>query len=85
MRTKALAVGVIVAALSVMFAPSALAFEPSADPQDKFSCPGGNPVAGHPGFPGIVTGVEKSFVNTEATAAAAWSATVLFDGPLAVC
>lgn len=86
MRTKALAVGVIVAASSVMFAPSALAFEPSADPKGKFSCPDEQqPVPGHPGFPGIATGVEKSFVESGGIAAAAWSATVEFGGPLAVC
>ena len=29
------------------------AFEPPQDPANKFSCPGGNPVAGHPGSAGL--------------------------------
>ncbi len=64
MRMKALDVGVIVAASSVMSAPSALAFEPSADPKDNFSGPGGDPVSGHPGFSGILTGAWNSYVNS---------------------
>jgi hypothetical protein len=85
MRRTALAVGLLVSTATLTFTPGASAFEPPADPQDKFTCPGGEPVPGHPGFPGITTGVAKSFEQSGGTAAAAWSATVLFDGPLGVC
>jgi hypothetical protein len=54
MRRTALAVGIIVGAASI--APSAAAFEPPADPEDTFTCPNGEFVPGHPGFPGIATG-----------------------------
>jgi hypothetical protein len=89
MRRTALAVGVIVGAASI--APSAAAFEPPEDPEDKFTCPNGEFVPGHPGFPGIATGVGESFANSDtrvsdsAVAAAAWSATTEFGGPLDVC
>jgi hypothetical protein len=86
MRRTALAVGIIVGAASI--APSAAAFEPPADPEDTFTCPNGEFVPGHPGFPGIATGVGESVANsggTGGTAAAAWSATTLFGGPLDVC
>jgi hypothetical protein len=82
MRRAALAVGIIAAA-SIGTAPSASAFEPPADPEDKFTCPG-DFVSGHPGFPGIATGTHESFVNSGGNAAAALSATTLFGGPLAV-
>jgi hypothetical protein len=85
MTRRALAVGLLIGTATFTFAPSASAFEPPADPQNKFTCPGGDPVAGHPGFPGITTGVESSVVKSGGGAAAAWSATTLFDGPLAVC
>jgi hypothetical protein len=81
----ALTAGIIVGAASIGIAPSASAFEPPADPEDKFTCPGGTFVPGHPGFPGIATGTDESFVNSGRNAAAAWSATTLFGGPLAVC
>jgi hypothetical protein len=84
-RKGALAVGIIVGAASIGIAPSASAFEPPADPEDKFTCPGGTFVPGHPGYPGIATGTSESFVNSGGQAAAAWSATTLFDGPLALC
>jgi hypothetical protein len=73
---------VIVAALVLVFAMpagTASGFEPPADPQDKFTCPGGEPVPGHPGFPGIATGTEQSFMNTDGRAVAAWSA--VFNNP----
>lgn len=82
-RSRTLAIA-LAGAATLAFAPPASAFEPPADPQDRFTCPDG-PVPGHPGFPGIVTGVENSFANSDGTAAAAWSATELFGGPLAVC
>lgn len=85
MRSKALAVVFITATATLMSAPSALAFEPSADPRGNFNCPDGEPVPGHPGYPGIETGLGKSYVNSGGTAAAAWSATVLFHGPLVPC
>jgi len=85
MKRSALAAGLMIGAATFAFAPSASAFEPPADPQEKFNCPGDNPVVGHPGFPGIMTGVGMSSVQSGGTAAAAWSATTLFDGPLAVC
>jgi hypothetical protein len=83
MKRAALAAGIITAA-SIGIAPSASAFEPPADPEDKFTCPG-DPVSGHPGSPGIATGTNESFVNSGGNAAAAWSATTLFRGPLIVC
>jgi hypothetical protein len=83
MRRTALAAGIIVGTASI--APSASAFEPPADPEDTFTCPSGEPVPGHPGFPGIATGVEESFENSGGTAAAAWSGTTLFGGPLDFC
>jgi hypothetical protein len=82
-RRTVLAVGIIVGTASI--APSAAAFEPPADPEDTFTCSNGEPVPGHPGSPGIATGVEESFVNSGGTAAAAWSGTNLFGGPLDVC
>jgi hypothetical protein len=40
---------------SVMFGTvgSAAAFVPPADPANRFSCPGGDPVLGHPGSVGL--------------------------------
>jgi len=83
MRRTALAVGIIVGTASI--APSASAFEPPADPEDTFTCHNGQPVPGHPGFPGIATGVGESSENSGGTAVAAWSATTPFGGPLDVC
>jgi hypothetical protein len=57
--------------------PSAFAF--------GFTRLGNEFVPGTPGFPGIATGVEESFVDPGGTAAAAWSATTLFGDPLDVC
>jgi hypothetical protein len=86
MRSRELAVvTLLVGASPMMFASNAAAFEPPADPQDKFTCTSEGPVPGHPGFPGIANGVEKSFGNSDGNAAAAWSGTVLFHGPLDVC
>src|SRR5688572_26126298 len=82
-RRTALAVGIIVGTASI--APSASAFEPPADPENTFTCHNGEPVPGHPGYPGIATGVGESFVQSGGTAAAAWSGTTLFGGPLDVC
>jgi hypothetical protein len=46
----ALATGALLAA---MMPGAASAFEPPADPAEKFSCPSGDPVAGHPGAGGL--------------------------------
>jgi hypothetical protein len=73
---------IIVATLVLVLAVpagTASGFEPPADPQDRFTCPGGEPVPGHPGFPGIATGVEMSIVNSGERAVAAWSA--VFNNP----
>lgn len=85
MKRTALAACLLAAAATILTATGAAAFEPAADPRGVFTCLDGEPVPGHPAFPGIVTGVEKSFVNTGGTAAAAWSATSLFGGPLDPC
>lgn len=85
MQPRALAVGLVLGAAGATVGSSASAFEPPSDPRDTFTCVEGQPVPGHPGFPGIVTGVEQSFVHSDMQAAAAWSATALFGGPLDVC
>jgi hypothetical protein len=74
-------IAVVTATLVALAMPagSAWAFEPPADPRDRFTCPGGEPVPGHPGFPGIATGVEQSLTNTDGRAVAAWSA--VFNNP----
>ena len=86
MRTRALVIGATIGFAAGAMIPGAAAFEPPADPQNTFTCPGGGlPVPGHPGYPGIETGTYKSYFNSGGQAAAAWSATKLFGGPLEVC
>lgn len=85
MRRTALAVGIIVSAASIRIAParSRLSHRPTPRTSSPVSAMNSSP--GTPGFPGIATGVEESFVDSGGTAAAAWSATTLFGGPLDVC
>lgn len=85
MPRRAIVVGLLTGGLALAPAQAAGAFEPPSDPRDVFTCVGGEPVPGHPGFPGIATGVQNSFLHTDGQAAAAWSATFLFDRPLGVC
>jgi hypothetical protein len=83
-RTRLLVIGATIGFAATAAIPGAAAFEPPADPQNIFTCDGG-PVQGHPGFPGIATGAGMSYVHSGGNAAAAWSATTLFGGPLAAC
>jgi hypothetical protein len=53
-RRKALLVLLTVACLTLGTVTGVAAFEPPRDPANKFSCPGGDPVAGHPGSAGLV-------------------------------
>jgi ABC-type sugar transport system substrate-binding protein len=81
---------IIVAALAVagltIPVSGAAAFEPPSDPQDRFSCVGGvDPVAGHPGFPGIATGLEQASSNSGGVGTAAWSAVFKGNGTIVLC
>lgn len=54
------------------------AFEPPRDPADVFSCPGGNPVAGHPGAPGLLGIVSEERLGP-------WNAVFAPNTPLTLC
>jgi hypothetical protein len=57
----------------------AAAFVPPNDPAGKFSCPGGDPVAGHPGHAGLEIVVPEKSLG-------AWNAVFAPHGtPIALC
>ena len=84
MLRRVVGAGVIGAGLMLPMA-SASAFEPPSDPHNTFACVNGEPVPGHPGFPGIATGLNQSFTNTEGQALAAWSAVFKGNGTITLC
>lgn len=56
----------------------AAAFEPPSDPAGQFSCPGGDPVAGHPGARGLLGVVSESRLGP-------WNAVFAESTPLTLC
>jgi hypothetical protein len=81
---------IIVAALAVggLMIPmsGAAAFEPPSDPHHQFTCVGGiDPVAGHPGYPGVATGFGQSSSNSDGRGSAAWSAVSKGNGTITLC
>ncbi|MDH3753146.1 MAG: hypothetical protein OEU32_04665 [Acidimicrobiia bacterium] len=76
--TRRITVAILAIATTLALgAGPAAAFEPPADPTDRFTCEGG-PVAGHPGHRGL------SVAMGHATAPTAWSATS-DTGPVTTC
>lgn len=61
-----------------MTATGAAAFEPPSDPAGKFSCPGGDPVGGHPGAAGLMDVVTPDRLGP-------WNAVFAAGTPLTLC
>jgi hypothetical protein len=51
------------ACLMVGTVTGAAAFEPPRDPANKFSCPGGDPVVGHPGSAGLAGRISEDHLG----------------------
>lgn len=77
-RVRKLMVAVIAGSLLGLAASPAMAFEPPSDPAGVFSCPGGDPVAGHPGVDG-----QQVALGTGNTVGA-WNG-VFNSGQIALC
>lgn len=78
--------GALVLGASITFgAAPALAFVPPSNPANVFSCPGGNPVAGHPGSGGLMKAMEASDGLTAWHAVFTPSSPGADDGPVTLC